>query len=136
MTVHRLPPVFVDAAGWIAVVRRGDAVAWLGKLPTAGLGRAHTSDYVVAEAFSFIQRNHRREAALRFLEAVESGKFILHPSDADLLDRAMAEAREHSFQRELSLVDWTSALLMRDHGIQHILTTDRGFAQLGFNVLP
>lgn len=132
----RLPSVFIDSAAWIDVVANEHADRWLDRLPTEGLGQAHTSDYVVAEAFSFIQRNHRRAAALSLLDTVESSKFILHPSDADLVDRAMAEARKRSFKRELSLVDWTSALLMRDHGIRHVLTTDRGFAQLGFTVLP
>jgi predicted nucleic acid-binding protein len=52
------------------------------------------------------------------------------------VDRAITKARGRAVKRELSLVDWTSALLMEDHGIPFILTTDRAFAQLGFRILP
>ena len=131
--------MFVDTSGWIDIVQgEPNALGWLhlASDERREMGPAHTSDYVIAEAYSFIQRNHRRADALRFLDAATRSSIVLHPSDADLVDRAMAEARKRSFKHELSLIDWTSALLMRHHGIDHILTTDRGFAQLGFTVLP
>lgn len=134
----RLPPVFFDTGAWIDLMAGSTVMPWLDEAQRrrAGLGKAHTSDYVVLETYSFIVRNHRKPEALRFLDVATSPSFILHPSDADLVDRAMARARARPLKRELSLVDWTTALLMEEHGIRHVLTTDRAFRQLGFEVLP
>lgn len=133
-----LPGVFIDTSGWIALLEDPDAHRWVDATARAetGLGKAHTSDYVVLEAYSFIVRNHRRTAALRFLDIATGPGFILHPSDGDLVDRAIQRARERALKRELTLVDWTTALLMGEHRLRHIVTTDRGFAQLGFELLP
>lgn len=131
-----LPPLFFDTGGWIRLMD-ARASPWVDAIARGqtGFGKAHTSDYVLLETYSFILKNHRRDEALRFLDIATGSEFILHACDADLVDRAMARARERAFKRELSLVDWTSALLMEDHGIRHVLTTDRGFAQLGFDVV-
>jgi predicted nucleic acid-binding protein len=133
----RLPPVFLDTGGWIELVQRGGTASWVQALSRseAGFGKAHTSDYVILETYSFLMKNHRRPVALGFLEVATGPEFIIHPSDADLVDRAMATAQARSLKRELNLVDWTTALLMQDHHIRHLLTTDRGFAQLGFELI-
>lgn len=133
-----LPPVFFDTSAWIDIVERRALMPWL-EAPSrgaAGLGKAHTSDFVLLEAYSFIARNHRREAALRFLALASSPAFIVHPPGGDVVDDAVALARERRLGRDLSLVDWTTAVIMERHRIRHILTHDRAFGQLGFEVLP
>lgn len=135
----RLPPVFVDTGAFVALAHQrpefrqfASAAARQG----AGMGKAHTSDFVVLEAYSFIARNRRREAAMEFLDFATGPAFVLHPPGGDLVDEAIARARARPLKRELSLVDWTNVVLMERHGIRHILTTDRGFRQLSFQVLP
>jgi predicted nucleic acid-binding protein len=39
-------------------------------------------------------------------------------------------------RREVSLVDHTSFILMRNLGLRSALTTDRHFAEQGFNIMP
>jgi predicted nucleic acid-binding protein len=55
--------------------------------------------------------------------------------DADL----HAEAREALLaagRRNVSLVDWTSFLVMRRHGVRRAFTFDADFAAEGFEVVP
>lgn len=137
--IKRLPPVFVDTSAWIDIAQaQPRAVAYVQRLAEKGtlLGKAHTSDYVVIEAYSFLLKDNRRERALAFVDTATPPAILLHPSDAALVDDAIERARSRRLKRELTLVDWTTVLLMERHDIRHILTTDRAFAQLGFIVLP
>ena len=50
-----------------------------------------------------------------------------------------AEARESllaACRRGVSLVDWTSFLVMRRHGVRRAFTCDLDFAAEGFDVVP
>jgi predicted nucleic acid-binding protein len=134
----RLPPVFFDTAAWIDVMAGEPIRAYVeaASRGALGLGTGHTSDYVLLETFSFLLKRNGRQVAIDFLDVATRSEFVLHPSDADLVDRAMKRARGRALKRELSLVDWTSAVLMEDHGIHHIFTKDRAFGQLGFVLLP
>jgi len=136
--VVRYPPLFVDTAGWIESTAEGQVQDLLVATQRSGmgLGKAHTSDYVLLECYSYILKHRRREAALAFLQGVDESGVIVHPPGGDVVDLAVERARERPLKRELSLVDWTSVVLMEQRGIRHILTTDRAFAQLGFEVLP
>lgn len=135
---HRLPPVFVDTSAWIDILEGGQLRPFVeaASRGALGLGIAHTSDFVVLEAYTFIGRNHRKAEALRFLDLATGPDFYLHACGADVVDEAMEKARARPLGRELSLVDWTTAILMEHHRVRHILTADRAFRQLGFEVLP
>jgi predicted nucleic acid-binding protein len=50
---------------------------------------------------------------------------------SDYFRRGVAKYRRHR-DKEWSLVDCTSFLIMEEHGIQRALTGDRHFAQAGF----
>lgn len=134
----RLPPVFLDSAAWIDVLEGGPLHAFVDAVARghSGLGIAHTSDFVVLEAYSFIARNHRKAEAVRFLDLATGTGVYLHPCGADVVDDAIAQARSRPLGRELSLTDWTSAVLMGRHSVRHIVTTDRAFEQIGLVVIP
>ena len=46
------------------------------------------------------------------------------------------EALPAAGRRSVSLVDWTSFLVMRRHGVRRAFTIDPGFAIEGFEVVP
>jgi uncharacterized protein len=93
-----------------------------------------THQYVVMETFTLLQRRIGLEAARRFDE------HVLAPVEVIWVDRDLhREARSTLLaagRRGISLVDWTSFLVMRRHGITTAFTFDADFATQGFEVVP
>ncbi|MES2209372.1 MAG: PIN domain-containing protein [Chloroflexota bacterium] len=130
--------IFIDTAAFYALVDNRDpnhlpSRRALEKLRAADAGLL-THEYVVVETTALIQ--HRlgigalREFTDRLLPIVE-----VVWVDAQL----HAEAREALLAaglRGISLVDWTSFLVMRRHDIRLAFTFDADFAARGFEVLP
>lgn len=128
--------VFVDTGGWVALAEMRDplhdrARSQWERLLGAG-ARLVTSVPVIVETFTFLDRKGSRALALRWkagLEAVPHLE-ILGCSAAEL-----AAAWQYFDRKELaklSLVDATSFLLMKRHGIRRVLAFDSHFAQAGF----
>jgi len=93
-----------------------------------------THEYVVVETISLVQRRLGMGALRRFVDD------LLPLVDVEWVDAALhAEAREAMLaggQRGISLVDWTSFLVMRRRGIATAFAFDDDFAAQGFSTLP
>jgi predicted nucleic acid-binding protein len=96
--------------------------------------RCHlTQSYVLAEFIALaLVRNVPREPTLRF-----SSRLLIHPRvEIVWVDRVLHEEALDFLGQRLdkgySLCDAVSFLLMKRHGIQEGLTTDRHFEQEGF----
>lgn len=93
-----------------------------------------THEYVVVETFSLTQRRLGLTAAGRFVSE------LLPLVDEVWVDRQLQrEAIEAVFAggiRGTSLVDRTSFLVMRRHGITTAFAFDADFAAQGFEVIP
>ncbi len=76
-------------------------------------------------------RNRGLFGEVRQALAVDA-RFEILPADQILLDRAMDLYDERS-DKDWSLTDCTSFVVMRDRGINDALTGDHHFAQAGFN---
>jgi predicted nucleic acid-binding protein len=93
-----------------------------------------STNYILLECASLIQRRQGFEAAQAFLNQV-----------ARLLDIVWIERAHHeravelwskSGRRELSLVDCVSFWVMRHRGLRHAVAFDAHFEEAGFEVLP
>ena len=93
-----------------------------------------THEYVLVETTALIQRRLGIGALRRFIDG------LLPLIEIAWVDGHLhSEAREALLaagRREASLVDWTSFLVMRRHGVRQAFTFDAGFAAQGFEVLP
>jgi predicted nucleic acid-binding protein len=93
-----------------------------------------THEYVLVETTALIQRRLGIGALRRFIDG------LLPIVEVAWVDGHLhAEAREALLaagRREVSLVDWTSFLVMRRHGVHQAFTFDADFAAQGFDVLP
>lgn len=91
-------------------------------------------EYVVVETMALVQRR----LGLGPLRSLVDG--LLPLIVIDWVDQALhAEAREAllaSGRRGISLVDWTSFLVMRRHGVEQVFTFDPDFLAQGFSVVP
>lgn len=93
-----------------------------------------THEYVVVEATALIQRRLGLEALRRFVDD------LLPLVEVAWVDETThVEAREALLaaeRRTVSLVDWTSFLVMRRHGVRRAFTFDPDFGREGFEVVP
>ena len=62
------------------------------------------------------------------------GTMIAVPASRDLFIRGL-HLYEQRPDKEYSLVDCMSMVVMEDHDIQHVLTNDHHFTQAGFTIV-
>ena len=130
--------VFVDTSALLAFLdadqpRHADVIdAWERSIFEDR--RLFTSNYVLVESFTLVQRRLGLEA-LRALAGVLVP--ILRPLWIDEeLHAAAVAALFAASRRKLSLVDCTSFELMRRHGLTEAFALDDDFARQGFRLLP
>jgi predicted nucleic acid-binding protein len=125
---------FLDSWYFIARFNRFDADhhAAMRLSRTIGARSQMTHDGVLTEVlayFSGFGSQMRANAAKNVRDALED--FLVVPVDRSLFVRALA-LYERRPNKEYSLTDCVSMIVMRDRGIEHVLTNDRHFQQEGF----
>jgi predicted nucleic acid-binding protein len=131
-----MKPVFADTSYFIALLSETDewhdaAVEWSGKL----LGRQVVTEYVFVELGSALSRVGDRRLYVPFVEQVlaeEGTDFI--PASGDLFRRGLALFGKRP-DKDWSLVDCISFVVMRQRRLTEALTLDHHFEQAGFRVL-
>jgi predicted nucleic acid-binding protein len=130
--------ILVDTSAFYAILDVDDrhhaaARATLGALGTVDEPLL-THEYVVVETTALVQRRLGVGTLRRFVDDV------LPLVGIAWVDQALhLEAREALLAagtRDVSLVDWTSFLVMRRLGVRRAFTFDPDFATEGFEVLP
>ena len=98
-------------------------------------GGAVTTEYVLVETANFFTRVGRREVFVNLVRDLRRlSKFRIIPSSTDLFDRGLSlfESRP---EKEWSLTDCISFIVMGDLGMTDALTADHHFEQAGFTAL-
>ena len=130
--------ILVDTAAFYALVDDRDpnharATTTLGHIQSADEPLL-THEYVVVESTALVQRRLGLGPLRRFVDD------LLPLVEVARVDEGLhAEAREALLaagRRSVSLVDWTSFLVMRRHGVRRAFTFDPDFGAEGFEVLP
>ena len=130
--------MFLDTSGLYAVLDGDDecnaAAAGTWRSLLASDASLHTSNYVLIELEALLQRRHGLDAAgvlATYIVPVTNLVWIDERVHAQAMAAVLGARR-----REVSLVDHTSFILMRNLGLRSALTTDRHFAEQGFNIMP
>lgn len=128
---------FADSWFFVARLDRSDSHHTRAKQLEARLRFATivTHDGVLTEVLTFFSgygRSSRTEASRVIRDLVETK--IAIPSSRDLFLNALS-LYESRLDKEYSLVDCMSMILMRERGITHVLTNDHHFRQEGFTVV-
>jgi predicted nucleic acid-binding protein len=131
--------VFADAVFWIALLNPRDslhsrAAALSRRIPGE---RIVTSEMVLAEMLNSLGGHGpvARSLAIRTVEAFgKSGDTVVVKQTTEQFGSALQRYKE-SADKEWSLTDCASFLIMEDRGIRAALTHDRHFAQAGFETL-
>ena len=130
--------VFVDTSALMAVVMGADdrheaaARAWAELL--ADREPVYTTNYVLVETYTLLQRRHGVPYVRRFqADALPMLRTVwVTPEQHE----AALEALLVSNRRDLSLVDCTSFVVMRELGIEKAFALDQHFAEQGFQTVP
>lgn len=132
--------LFVDTAGWMACADAADPAhqaARAARDQALEEGRLLvTTDYVVDETLTLIRMRLGIAAAEAWWGQVEGSSRVRHESiDAMRAEKARATFFRHR-DKDYSLTDCTSFVVMRELRLKQALTTDRHFRQAGFLALP
>lgn len=131
--------VFLDTSFAVALLSQRDrhhAVATQLQQEMAMQGtRMVTTRAVLIEIGNAFSRRSLRSFGWRFLSSVESTTTVsICEVDASLYARALILFQQH-VDKEWSLVDCLSFIVMRDESLSEALTADAHFEQAGFKAL-
>lgn len=131
-----MKPVFADTSYLIALLSEGDlwhdsAVEWSQTM----LGRQFVTEYVLVELGSALARGKDRHLFAPYVKhLLADSDIVLIPASMPLFRQglAMFESRP---DKEWSLVDCISFVVMKQRRLTDALTTDHHFEQAGFKAL-
>ena len=132
--------VFVDTGGWMACADRADpahAACAAARDATLEAGRTLiTTDFVIAETLTLIRFRLGLSAANAWWQQIDrSARLRWERVEHDRFERARHLFFEYR-DKDLSFTDCTSVAVMRELKVTTVITTDRHFRQVGFEVLP
>ena len=132
--------VFVDTAGWMTLADSADpdherAKTYRDHWLRSG-GRLVSTDFVLDETLTLLRVRLGLDAAERWWNQVDGSSRLIW----EWVDTTRAEKARHWFFRwrdkDFSFTDCTSFVVMKERRLRAALTTDRHFAQAGFELLP
>jgi predicted nucleic acid-binding protein len=132
--------ILVDTSAWLALADSNDRAhasmrALYGRLSQGEFGKAVTTNYIQAETLTLVRRNLGVERAERMAEAFEKSRelrtFWIEPVHHH---EAVQMMLRHG-DKEWSVVDCSSFIVMKSLRIEKALTLDRDFAQAGFQIV-
>ena len=128
--------VFADTSYYLALVNPKDR--WHARaveLAESILGRIFVTEHVLLELGCALTRATDRGVFLRTLELIETeGNSIIIPASAQLFRQGLALFADRP-DKDWSLVDCISFVVMKQRRLTDALTADRHFSQAGFKAL-
>jgi predicted nucleic acid-binding protein len=94
-----------------------------------------TTDWVLMEVADALAKSECRPRVREFMPHLrQAAACEVVPAARELFDRALELYHQHG-DKEWTLTDCSSILVMRERGLADVLTSDRHFEQAGFNTL-
>jgi len=131
-----MKPVFLDTSYFVALLSKGDtwhavAVDWSQQI----LGRQVVTEYVLVELGGTLSKTRDRKTYVPFVQHLLGDPSTLFiPASGDLFQRGLALFAARP-DKDWSLVDCISFVVMKQHRLTNALTADDHFKQAGFNGL-
>lgn len=133
--------VFADTSYWVALFYAEDRLHSTANVLSESLENSRTliitSEMVLTEVLNFFskfEKNIRQQVAITASAMRQDSTIIVLPQDTEQFDRALTLYQQRP-DKQWSLTDCASFLLMQDLGISAALTYDKHFEQAGFQVL-
>jgi predicted nucleic acid-binding protein len=128
--------VFADTAFYAAIVNRRDELHARAKTLAATVsGPIVTTEFVLIEAANFCTEQRRRPIYVRLVKNLRKADNVeIIPATSELFQRGweLFGARP---DKQWSMTDCISFVVMEERGLREALTADRHFEQAGFTAL-
>jgi predicted nucleic acid-binding protein len=128
--------VFVDTVDYLALTnpRDQDAAAAI-RFTAAFFGAFVTSAWVLAEVANSLTRGTDRSLFLELYRSLaDDRRMMIVPPNQELFDEGIRLFAERP-DKEWSLTDCLSFIIMREYDLTDALTADHHFEQAGFRIL-
>jgi len=128
--------LFADTSYYLALLSRNDEVhSQALKLTPDLTAPMVTTGFVLTELVDAMSRAPWRPLAVEFVRGLcNDGRVDVVPASQQLFDAGLNLFAQRQ-DKDWSLTDCISFVVMRERGIADALTADRHFEQAGFNVL-
>lgn len=128
--------VFADTYYFLGLVSRKDkAHSKCVEFSNSSNRSIITTEWVLMELGDALCRGRDREVfALLLHDLAQDDDAVAVPADADLFQKGVALFRPRT-DKQWSLTDCTSFVVMQEHGLTEALTSDHHFEQAGFTAL-
>lgn len=138
----RPTPLFVDTSALFARFNARDArhdaaVDVLDRIRSGDTyAPLYTSDYVLDELSTLLQRKTSHDTAVRTLTAVRDSRAmeVVHVTPSDF--EATAAEFERYDDQAIPFTDHATAVLAADRDVEHVFAFDDDFETLGLTVVP
>lgn len=130
--------LFADTSGWGCLAdsnqKHHALAAMIYRKARQQQRQVVTTNYILAELAALMSSplHLPRPSIIAFLESIKNSPYVdvIHVDQS--LDEKAWELMEQRLDKDWSLVDCASFVLMQQHGITEALTTDHHFEQAGF----
>lgn len=129
-----MKPLFADTSFYIAIINERDDHHDIAVAAAQHRRQVVTTDYVLVEVGNWLAKLDRSGFVQLVADLRGDPNTLLVPASRDLLDSACRLYGER-LDKDWSLTDCTSIILMQEQGLTEALTTDRHFIQAGFRAL-
>ncbi len=131
-----MKPVFADTSYYLALVNPNDPRHELAmERGDSVLGRMFVTEHVLVELGSALSHGSDRFVFLQLLQELQSdNSIIIIPASDALFHEGVALFADRR-DKDWSLVDCISFVVMKQRRLNEALTTDRHFVQAGFRAL-
>lgn len=134
--------LFVDTSGWVSLIGSDEAahlaVAEVYQAALRQRRRMVTTNYIITEVVALLTGRHviSRERMIAFVDSLLVAPHLdIYFIDHAIHDEAWSLVKERP-DKEWSLVDASSFVIMTRFGMTEALAADHHFAQAGFICLP
>jgi uncharacterized protein len=129
--------VFADTSYYLALVNSLDQYHSAACRWTSGFaGTSITTAWVIAELANAMSQTGNRPFFLSLLRDLQTDvRVTIVPPNKELFDRGLDLYSRRS-DKDWSLTDCISFLVMEEHGLKDAATLDHHFAQAGFDLIP
>jgi uncharacterized protein len=127
--------VFADTAYYLALFNPRDELHAAAVSVTSQISDSIvTTAWVLTEFADALCRQRHRALAARFIADLADDRITIVPPSAELFNRGL-ELYSTRTDKDWSLTDCISFVVMQQQNISHALTADKHFEQAGFSTL-
>lgn len=132
--------IFVDTGAWVGLADRSDdlhapAKTAYGCLLQPG-NRLVTTNLVIAESYTLIRRRVGHQAAMRFLQSLQTSPRLEKVFSDPALEREAEVILRRYTDQDFSYTDAVSFAVMQEKSIAEVFGFDGHFRTTGFVLLP